>query len=313
MPNMRTHRFAVHLILPVSIALLLVGESMPANQRTATSASPVSRDLDPKAVADIKSRIRDSGAEVAIAFRTLDGTTEWLHAADQPFHAASTMKIPLMIELFHQQRQGKLKLTDTLLVRNEFHSIVDGTAYTLNPADDSDSELYKGIGQDRTLADLCEMMITVSSNLATNLLIEKLGVEHIRATVHALDADGMNVLRGVEDGKAFDKGLNNTTTAQGLLKLLVAIAEGRAFDAEASARMIEILERQQFNAGIPAGLPPGTPVAHKTGEITRIHHDAAIVFAPRPYVLVVLVRGIAEAESAALIADISRRIYAAVQ
>lgn len=264
--------------------------------------------------ADIEERIRKSGAEVAVAFRTLDGKTEWFLRADHSFHAASTMKIPVLIELFHQVGQGKLKLNDPLLVKNEFHSLVDGSIYTLDSADDSETDLYKAAGQTRTLRQLCELMITVSSNLATNLLIEKLGVENIRATVHSLHADGMHVLRGVEDGAAFGKGLNNTTTARGLLQLLTAIACGEAVGPDASKQMLEILERQKFNEGIPAGLPPGTRVAHKTGEITKIHHDAAIVFAPKPFVLVILVRGIVDSkESAALIADITRLLYQATE
>jgi beta-lactamase class A len=124
----------------------------------------------------------------------------------------------------------------------------------------------------------------------------------------------MEVLRGVEDGKAHEKGLNNTTTARGLLVLLEAIAHGQAVDAEASSRMTEILARQTFNEGIPAGVPAGTRVAHKTGQITKIHHDAATVYAARPFVLVVLVRGIADSkQSGALIADITRKLYQATQ
>jgi beta-lactamase class A len=266
------------------------------------------------AIPAIQEAIRKSGADVGVAFRTLDGKAEWFFHADEPFHAASTMKIPVLIELFHQVREGKLKLDDPLVVKNEFHSLVDGSIYTLDPGDDSEADLYKAAGQTRTLRQLCELMITVSSNLATNLLIEKLGVDNIRATVHSLHADGMNVMRGVEDGKAFAKGLNNTTTARGLQQPLDAIARGEAVDQEASKQMIEILERQKFNEGIPAGLPPGTRVAHKTGEITKIHHDAAIVFAPKPFVLVILVRGIADTkESAALMADITRRLYGATQ
>lgn len=262
----------------------------------------------------IEERIQKSGAEVAVAFRTLDGKAEWFSRADDVFHAASTMKIPVMIELFHQVREGKAKLDDTLPIKNEFHSLVDASIFTLDAADDSEADLYKAEGQARTLGQLCELMITVSSNFATNLLIEKLGVENIRATVHALGADGMNVLRGVEDNKAFEKGLNNTTTARGLLILLEAIAKGRAVDADASRQMVEILERQKFNEAIPAGLPPGTRVAHKTGEVTKIHHDAAIVYGPRPFVLVILVRGLAETkDSAALMADIARLLYGSVK
>jgi beta-lactamase class A len=267
-----------------------------------------------EALATMEESIRKSGAEVGVAFRTLDGKTEWFFDADEAFHAASTMKVPVLIELFRQVREGKLKLDDPLPIRNEFHSLADGSVYTLDAADDSEAELYKAVGKTRTLRELSELMITVSSNLATNLLIEKLGVENIRATVRSLHADGMNVLRGVEDGKAFQKGLNNTTTARGLQQLMDAIAHGEAVDRESSKQMVEILERQTLNEGIPAGLPHGTRVAHKTGQITKIHNDAAIVFAPKPFVLVILIRGIADQkESAALMADITRQIYQATQ
>ncbi|HLK04930.1 MAG TPA: serine hydrolase [Candidatus Acidoferrum sp.] len=260
----------------------------------------------------VLARIEKSGAEVGIAFRTLDRKDEWYSRADETFHAASTMKVPVLIELFHQVKQGKLKLDGPLMIRNEFHSIVDGSVYKLDAGDDSDADLYKAEGQTRTIAQLAELMITVSSNFATNLLIEKLGVAQIRATVDALGADGMNVLRGVEDGKAFEKGLNNTTTARALAVLLTAIADGRAVDADASKQMIAILERQKFNEAIPAGLPAGTVVAHKTGDITKIHHDAAIVYAKRPFVLVILVRGITDEKVAyALMADITRDLYGA--
>ena len=266
------------------------------------------------AEAAIQQRITASGAEVAVYFKTLDGKAEWSVRPDKVFHAASTMKIPVLIELFHQVQQGKVKLDDKLMVKNEFHSIVDGLSYKLNAADDSEADLYKAEGQSRSLRELCELMITVSSNFATNLIIEKLGVENIRAMVQALGADGVVVLRGVEDGKAFEKGLNNTATARGLAILLEAIAKHKAVDAASSEEMIAILTRQTFNEGIPAGLPPGISVAHKTGEITGIHHDAAIVFAKRPYVLVILVRGLVDIkQSAALIADISRQIYGATR
>jgi beta-lactamase class A len=266
------------------------------------------------AIPGIESRIGSSGADVAVAFRTLDGRAEWLRRADEPFHAASTMKVAVLIELYRQVRDRKVKLTDTLTIRNEFPSLVDGSPYLLNPADDSDTDLYRAAGETRTLGQLSELMITVSSNLATNLLMQKLGVDNIRATTHSLGADGMNVLRGVEDGKAFQQGLNNTTTARALLQLMAALAEGRAVDHDSSEQMIAVLERQSFNDRIPAGLPPGTRVAHKTGEITRIQHDAAIVYAPRPFVLVVLTRGLENPrDGSELIADITRRLYQATQ
>lgn len=262
---------------------------------------------------EIERLITASGAEVAVAARALDGKDELLILPDLSFHAASTMKVPVMLELFAQARAGRLRLEDPLPVNNAFASIVDGSPYRLDPAEDSDPEIYKSVGGTMSLRDLCEAMITTSSNLATNLLIQKLGVESIRRQVHRQGADGMKVLRGVEDGKAFQAGLVNTTTARALMVLLERIARGQAVSREASRDMVEILKRQKHNAAIPAGLPPGTPVAHKTGTITKIHHDAAIVYGPRPYVLVVLVRGVAEEkESAALIASVTRVVDAAI-
>jgi len=144
--------------------------------------------------------------------------------------------------------------------------------------------------------------------------MDRLGVENIRAGVHALGADGMNVLRDLEDAKAFEQGLVNTTTAQALLTLLEAIARSRAVDPESSRQMLETLERQTINEAIPAGLPAGTRVAHKTGDITRIWHDAGIVLASRPFVLVVLTRGLENPKaSTALIAEITRELYRATQ
>jgi len=104
----------------------------------------------------------------------------------------------------------------------------------------------------------------------------------------------------------------NTITAADLATLLVAIENGKVLSRRSSNLMREILLAQEFNEKIPAGLPPGTRVAHKTGEITAVSHDAAIVYPPgrRPYVLVVLTRGIRDGkESAKLIADISRLVY----
>jgi beta-lactamase class A len=263
--------------------------------------------------ARVQQLIESSGAEVAVVMRTVDGKRELLIDPDKSFHAASTMKVPVMIELYRQAEAGTLTLDDPLPIKNEFHSIVDGSVYQLSVGDDSDAEVYKAIGKTMTLRALCEAMITVSSNFAANLLIERVGAENVRKTVSRLGADGMVVLRGVEDQRAFDRGLNNATTAQALAVLMQKLALGEAVSAKADAEMVAILKRQKFRDAIPSGVPDGTAVAHKTGNITRIHHDAAIVYGPRPYVLVVLVRGIQDQNvSGRLMAAISREIWDAV-
>ena len=269
--------------------------------------------VDSAARAQVEGLIRQSGAEVAVALRTLDGRDALSIRDTDSFHAASTMKVPVMIELFRQAEAGLLKLDDRVPVVNQFRSIVDASPYTLGVGDDSEPDLYRALGQQRSYRELCELMITVSSNLATNILIDRLGADRAQATTLALGGEGMVVRRGVEDNKAFRAGLNNTTTARALLVLLQAIAEGKAVSPAASREMVEILKRQKFNESIPAGLAPGTPVAHKTGSITRIQHDAGIVYGPRPYVLVVLVRGLDDGKKGhELTAAITRVLDAAV-
>jgi len=291
--------------------LVLLAAALSAYGQTAAPPPPA---VPSQTMADeVRALIAASRAEVAVIVRPLDAPASADIVSIQPalvFHAASTMKVPVMIELFRQAEAGRLRLDDTIVVTNAFHSMVDGSPYQLSTSEDSDGETYKAIGRPVTYRALCDAMITVSSNLAANNLIEALGAKNIQATVDRLGASGIRVLRGVEDQKAFDAGMNNTTTAEALATLFTAIGRGEAVSRGASAAMIDILKRQQLNDGIPAGLPSGVQVAHKTGTITAIHHDAGIVFAARPYVLVVLVRGIDDQKiSAKLIADISRAIY----
>jgi len=253
------------------------------------------------------------GAVVGVAYRDLaHGDTLFL-GADERFHAASTMKVPVMIELFRRADAGALRLDDSVSLVNQFASIADGSPYALDAGDDSDSLVYSWIGNRVSIHDLLEHMITCSSNLATNTLIQLIGAPAANATAHALGARDIQVLRGVEDGKAYAAGLNNTVTARDLAALMAAVESGSAASRSSTDSMRAILSRQEFNAEIPAGLPPGTRVAHKTGQITGHLHDAAIVYPSGrpPYVLVILTRGIPdEAIARALMADISRLVYA---
>ena len=256
--------------------------------------------------------VANSGAEVAVAFSTLDGRDELLLDPDKSFHAASTMKVPIMIELFRQAQAGQLSLDDPLPIRNEFHSIVDGSVYQLDVGDDSDAEVYKAVGGTLSLRQLCEAMITVSSNFAANLLIERLGVDNIKATVTRLGADGMRVLRGVEDNKAFEKGLNNTTTARGAADPVAEVATGQAVSDKADAEMVAILKRQQFNNAIPAGLPAGW------SSLTRPATSRRSITTPRSSsgrgrtCWSFSCGGLPTKVSAQLIASISREVWAAV-
>ena len=263
---------------------------------------------------EITARIaRAPATGVGVYFRDLGSGDTLLVNANTRFHAASTMKVPVMIQLFRDKDAGALSLDDSIPITNTFRSIVDSSLYQLDKSDDSDSTLYDILGQQRSIRQLIEVMETVSSNLATNLLIARVGAPRANATAHALGADSILVLRGVEDGVAYRAGRNNTTTARDLGMLLTALAQSRAASPASCRTMLEILGRQQFKEGIPAGVPPGTMVEHKTGWIGAVvYHDAAIVRPVHgaPYVLVVLTGGIHEDSVAHnLVADVSRLVY----
>jgi beta-lactamase class A len=263
--------------------------------------------------ATVNGLIKDSGAEdVGFAYHDLaDGGELQIHA-DDTFHAASTMKVPVLMELFRQAEEKALSLDDRIAIKNEFPSLVDGSPFTLKVADDSETTLYRRLGERVTIRELARLMITESSNLATNLLIERVTAAKVSALMERLGAKEVRVLRGVEDTLAYRRGMNNTLTARGLMKILVRLADRDVVSKQASEEMLAILRGQKFNEGIPAGLPAGVPVAHKTGSFSGVYHDAAIVEPPRgkPFVLVVLTRGIKDEPRAhKLVADISRTLY----
>ncbi len=231
---------------------------------------------------------------------------------NEKFHAASTMKTPVMIEIFDQAAQGKFKLTDSVTVKNEFKSIVDDSVYSMDIHEDSGEALYKMIGKKVTINDLMYDMITVSSNLATNILIELVDAKNVTKKMRTLGAQNMEVLRGVEDIKAYEKGLSNSTTAKDLMIIMEAIAAGKSGSTKDCEQMIAILKDQKFNDMIPKYLPINVQIAHKTGSITGVHHDSGIIFLPdgRAYVLIILSKNLKDFDKATdEMAKISKNIY----
>jgi beta-lactamase class A len=262
---------------------------------------------------DIQQKLAISNTHFGIAFKDLQtGKTLLINEKDN-FHAASTMKTPVLIEIFKQAAAGKFSLTDSIVIKNSFSSIADGSDYSLDARDDSEPELYKNIRKKKTIASLSYEMIILSSNLATNLLIDLVKPDSIMHTMKEIGANDIKVLRGVEDNKAYQKGLNNTTTAYDLLLIYEQMANEKLISAAASKEMIRILLDQRFNEIIPAQLPKEVKVAHKTGSISGVQHDSGIILLPdgRKYVLVLLSRfdPVDEKTVIAAMADVSKLIY----
>ncbi len=294
----------------IVLAAACATASPPLSKASSGGAKPAS-----SVAAAIESALAGSQGITAVAFFDLQTGESAGRQEHLRFHAASTMKVPVLVELFREVDRGELALDRPVPVKNEFKSLVDGSPFTLDSKEDGDPDLYAAVGESRPLGELARRMIQRSSNLSTNLLIELLGAKRVTAEMRTLGAQDIEVLRGVEDEKAFEAGLISSTTAYDLAVILRAIAEKKVVSPAASATMIEILEGQEFKEKIPAGLPPGTQVANKTGDITGVHHDAAIVFPPgrAPYVLAVLTEGYSSEEEAdARIAAVSKAVWRAL-
>lgn len=249
--------------------------------------------------------------DLGISFYDAETTIQWSYNADQYFHAASTMKLAVLLAVLRQVDRRELTLDAPVHVRNRFTSIVNQEPFMLELTRDGDPDVYGHLGKTLTVKELAYWMITKSSNLATNLLVDVVGIPTIQIALDELEIDGIRVLRGVEDQRAFDAGLNNEVTANGLLKLLRLIADGKAYSQYACEQMLAIMLEQQYRSGIPAGLPKAARVAHKTGNISTVHHDAGIVFLEgrKPYVLVILTHFTPEQGRGTAVADVSRDIF----
>ena len=260
----------------------------------------------------VRELLESQNGTFAIAFKNLEDGNEILINEDEIFHAASTMKTPVMIEVYRKKMIGEISLDDSIFVKNEFESIVDKSTFQLSEFDDSDKNTYDKIGRYISLRELVFDMITISSNFATNLVIKYIGAENINNTMSDIGAKNINVLRGVEDIKAFEKGLNNTTSARDLLVIYEKLANGEVLSRDLSNEMVEILKNQKYDDIIPKYLPKEIEVAHKDGWINGVRHDSGIVFLENgvSYVLILLSKNLDnELEGADMLAKVSLEIY----
>ena len=258
--------------------------------------------------------ITDKSDARAIAVALHDSETGFdLHyEADRWFHGASTIKVAILLAVYGEIARGRLAPQSRVHVRNRFLSAYDGSPFRVLADRDSDSEVHGAVGKTMRVSELALHMIATSSNLATNLLLDLIGLESVQRTIDDFGLTGLDVRRGVEDEKAFEHGIINRVTANGLVALLGLIADERAYSPELSRQMLDILHQQEFRKGIPARLPREVRVAHKTGDISTISHDAGVVYAPgrKPYVIAILTEGAPNVSNrSATIAALSQVVY----
>jgi beta-lactamase class A len=274
--------------------------------------------MTPELESSIRASAGSAGASaVAVAYRDLATGAGGSLEADRWFHAASTIKLAVLVALYAVIDREGLDGQARVHVRNQFTSLADGRYYRIDPDRDGNTRVHEHVGRTMRVEDLARHMITTSSNLATNVLVELLGAEVIRGVLDLLGVTGIEFRRGVEDERAWQAGVNNRVTARGLLDLLTLVAEERAISPGACQAMLGILHDQRFVSGIPAGLPDEARVANKTGEISTVAHDAGIVYLPDrdPYIVVVLTEWGSDGDPGprrALIADISRQVLGSI-
>lgn len=265
----------------------------------------------------IKRILRETGTEqVAIAFHDYENQTSWSIGGDRWFHAASTIKVAILMGLFALIEDGAFEADSPVHVRNRFLSVANGEAFRTEPSRDGCQSLYGALGETRPLSELAYHMIVTSSNLATNLLIEAAGVDALIGKLEQLGVGGIELKRGVEDELAFEQEINNRVTANGLQQLFGLLYESDRISPGSREQMLDILFAQKFNRGLPMGLPPDlreqSRIAHKTGEISTVAHDAGLVYLPerKPYSLVILTeRTPGKTESRKAIRRLSRLVF----
>lgn len=231
----------------------------------------------------------------AVALRDYETDFRFAINADRRFHAASTIKVAILLAIGKAIDEGRIRPGDTLHIRNRFRSALDRTPFRIDAESDGYPQLHRLVGRTAKISNLAEWMIVSSSNLATNLLLDYITVEEAQRVLRDAGVTEVYLRRGVDDKNAHDQNFNNETTATGMLDLFATL-RGDFLSKASRDWAINILLQQRFNSMIPAPLPAHASVAHKTGEISTACHDAGIVYLPErePYILAVLTEVAAE-------------------
>ena len=219
------------------------------------------------------------------------------HNPDLPLIAASVIKLPIMVTAFRDIAAGKLDADEIISIKQEDKMPSCGAL------------TYMHDGLEVTLTDLITLMIVLSDNTATNLLIDLLTPDHVNRTMEALGIPGIALRRRLFDMELYERGINNTVTARGVGLLLERMATGTLLGKALDDRMIDILLNQRLNGKIPFFLHgKGIRCAHKTGEDDDITHDVGIVYTEKPFVLCMLSNNVEVPAFERLIQDTAREL-----
>lgn len=243
----------------------------------------------------------------------LDGEPWFTRHEDVPHYAASTMKLPLLVAACRRHLRGEIDLDQPIPVHNSFASAVDGSRFSLDQEDDQDDDTWVLLGGQAPTRWLVRHAIVRSGNLATNLVLEQVGVQEVSAVLADAGCSARTSLpRGIGDALAREAGLDNTVTAADLGRIMVGIAGHTLAPPRSCGHIEAVLAAQEHREMIPAGLPEGTYVANKTGWVDGVTHDVALVRPQQalPYALAVCTTvDVPEGTAHELVAGISRAVW----
>lgn len=243
----------------------------------------------------------------------MDGPAALSHRADEQHYAASTMKLALVMAAYRRVDAGTLDLDDAVTIHSDFESVTGQARFEMDRSDDSDEDVWSRIGTEVALRWLANRAIVRSSNLATNLVLEAVGLPAVAETLAVIGTTNTVIARGIEDAPAREIGIQNLVTAADLALTLRELAARRAASTRSCQEVLDTLAAQQINDAIPPGLPAGTKVAHKSGWVTDVSHDAGIIYPQdaAPYILAVCTTSqLTEEDSLTLIAGAAAASWA---
>jgi beta-lactamase class A len=252
---------------------MLVSFSQAQRQKPAAE-KPVFKTLGEK----VDAAVADFKGKVWIYTKNLDNGKEYSYRGDEQVRTASTIKLPIMAETFRQVAEGKLKWTDELIVTKEKKS--GGSGILGEFSDNSKIDLRTAM----------HLMIVLSDNTATNLVLDKVtsdSVNEYMAKLGLNDTLSMRKIGGGGDSKAWLNDQRNrlfglgSSSPRDMVRLLEMIDKGEIVSKEASAEMIAILKRQQYKDGIGRGVSDTIQVASKSGSLDRLRSDVGIIYTRR--------------------------------
>lgn len=251
-----------------------------------------------RTILEIKEALRALPGSISYYYEDLITGAVETFEAERSQVAASVIKLPILVEAMRQIDAGEANPDEQFIVTGEQKM----------PSCGALSYMHDGLAV--TLTDLATLMIILSDNTATNLLIDRLGMENVNRTAGALGLEQTCLRRRLFDAEASARGIENTVSARDMGRLLSGMYRGQVVSEHASAAMLKMLADQRLNGKLPFYLHAlGIPVAHKTGEDSGITHDVGIVYAGRPFVVCILTSGTDVARAERTMQDVALALY----